>query len=248
MPRGSKLWRAARISIIMLVALAAISIIDVRTKQTNRISKKAAIIDPLYPEDPGHHEEMTTILAAHGYKVDDFRGEDVTPELLRKMGAYRVIILRVHSTRNQDMVWFFTGETYSPDKYVLEQIADEVHRARPNLSSKYLFAVGSDYVRHFMKDKLSGALVILMGCDGLTATDLAQAFLDEGASAYVSWDGPVSLEHTDEATLFLLEALTTRSMTLGEAVAHTNTLVGPDPDYNSTLHIYPVEAISHMIG
>ena len=248
MPRGGSLWLAARVTLFMLIALAAISYLDLRTKQTSQNMKRAAVVDPLYPDDPGYHDEMKALLAACGYKVDSYKGEEVTPERLRKMSAYSVVVLRVHSTCNQDMVWFFTGEAYSPDKYVLEQIADEAHKARPSLSKQYLFAVGSDYVRHFMKDKLSDGLVILMGCDGLAATDLAEAFLEGGAAAYVSWDGPVGLEHTDEATLCLLEALTAQRMTLGEAVAHTNTLIGPDPDYNSTLRVYPEEAANHRIG
>jgi len=232
----------------MLIALAAISYMDVYTRQTGQKGKKATIIDPLYTDNPGYHQEMAELLAAQGYKVDSYKGEAVTPELLRKMGTYNVMVLRVHSTCNQGMVWFFTGEPYSPDKYVLEQIADEVHKARPSLSSEYLFAVGSDYVNHFMRGKLSDALVIIMGCDGLAATDLAEAFLDGGAAAYVSWDGPVSLEHTDEATLRLLEALTTQHMSLGEALALTHATVGPDPDYNSTLRAYPGEAAGHRLG
>jgi hypothetical protein len=248
MPPGSRLHTATRISLAILIALAAISYIDVSTKQKNRTAKRAAIIDPLHADDPGHHQEMAALLAAHGYEVDSFKGEDVTPELLRKMGAYTVMVLRVHSTCNRDMVWFFTGEAYSPDKYVLEQIVDEVHRARPSLGSEYLFAVGSDYVRHFMNGKLSDALVIVMGCDGLAATDLAEAFLGAGAAAYVSWDGPVSLEHTDEATLSLLEALASQHVTLGEALAHTEAIVGPDPDYNSTLRLYPTEAADRRIS
>jgi len=103
-------------------------------------------------------------------------------------------------------------------------------------------------VRHFVKEDLGGALVILMGCDGLAATDLAHAFVDAGAAAYVSWDGPVSLGHTDRATLCLLEALTAESMTLGEALTYTDAQVGPDPDYNSTLLLYPEEAAGHVIG
>ena len=239
MASGSRIWYAARVSLFMLVALTTVSYLDVTLRRSDTHAKRAAIIDPLYTADPGYHGEMASLLEGRGYQVDSFRGEEVTVDWLRKMGAYRVVVLRVHSTCNDGMVWLFTGERYNPDRYVLEQLADEVHKAKPSLEAEYVFAVGSDFVRHFMKDRFSGALVVLMGCDGLTGTDLAEAFVEEGASAYVSWDGPVSLEHTDEAFLCLLEAMTVQRLNLREAVGYTNDLVGADPDYNSTIAFYP---------
>jgi hypothetical protein len=247
MVHKSRLWYAARVSLFMLVALTTVSYLDIALRRSDTRIKRAAIIDPLYTSDPGYHDEMASLLEGRGYKVDSFKGEEVTVEWLRKMGSYRVVVLRVHSTCNDGMVWFFTGERYSPDKYVLEQLADEVHKAKPSLEAEYVFAVGSDFVRHFM-DRFSGALVVLMGCDGLTGTDLAEAFMEEGASAYVSWDGPVSLKHTDEAFLCLLEAMTVQRLTLGEAVGYTNDLVGADPDYNSTIAFYPAASAGIKIS
>jgi hypothetical protein len=248
MVHKSRLWYAARVSLFMLVALTTVSYLDIALRRSDTRIKRAAIIDPLYTSDPGYHDEMASLLEGRGYKVDSFKGEEVTVEWLRKMGSYRVVVLRVHSTCNDGMVWFFTGERYSLDKYVLEQLADEVHKAKPSLEAEYVFAVGSDFVRHFMNDRFSGALVVLMGCDGLTGTDLAEAFMEEGASAYVSWDGPVSLKHTDEAFLCLLEAMTVQRLTLGEAMGYTNDLVGADPDYNSTIAFYPAASAGIKIS
>jgi len=239
MARGGRLWYAARVSLFMFVVLISVSYLDVTLRRSDTHVKRAAIVDPLYTADPGYHEEMASLLEGCGYQVDSILGEEVTVEWLRKMGSYRVVVLRVHSTCNNGMVWLFTGERYSPEKYVLEQLADEVHKARPSLEAGHVFAVGSDFVRHFMVDRFSGALVVLMGCDGLTGTDLAEAFVEEGASAYVSWNGPVSLEHTDEAFLCLLEAMTVQRLPLGEVVGYANDLVGADPDYNSTIAFYP---------
>jgi len=248
MARGSRLWYVARVSLFLLVALATVSYLDVTLRRSDAQVRRAAIIDPLYASDSGYHEEMASLLEGCGYQVDSFLGEEVTVEWLRKMGSYRVVVLRVHSTCNNGMVWLFTGERYSPEKYVLEQLADEVHKARPSLEAEHVFAVGSDFIRHFMKDRFSGALVVLMGCDGLTGTDLAEAFVEEGASAYVSWDGPVSLEHTDEAFLCLLEAMTVQRLPLGEAVGYANDLVGVDPEYNSTIAFYPATSADVKIS
>ena len=76
--------------------------------------------------------------------------------------------------------------------------------------------------------------------------DLAKAFLDVGA-AYVSWDGPVSLEHTDEATLAMLRGLVAKRMCLGDAVRYSLELVGPDPMYFSFMCFFPEEEGSFCI-
>lgn len=87
-----------------------------------------------------------------------------------------------------------------------------------------------------------------MGCDGMRSHDLAKAFLDAGASAYVSWDGPVSLEHTDEATLAMLKGLLTEDMCLRDAVGYSMELVGPDPSYSSLLCFFPEEGGAFRIN
>ena len=95
------------------------------------------------------------------------------------------------------------------------------------------------YKRQFMKDRFKGSTVLVMGCDGASATDLAQAFIDNGAEHYISWDGPVSLSHTDHAFTRLLRAMVEDGMSPVEAAAHAMAAVGPDPDYNSTLSCLP---------
>lgn len=60
-------------------------------------------------------------------------------------------------------------------------------------------------------------------------------------AAYVSWDGPVSLEHTDEAMLAMLWGLVAEVMCLRDAVRHSMELLGPDPAYDSLLCIFPEE-------
>jgi len=242
MPRSIRLWGLVRASLIMVAALGALSYVDVSVRQRDGGRLSAVIFDPLYADDPGLHAEMANLLAAHGYTVDSVTGEKATPGALMRLGHRDVMVLRVHSTCNLGEVWFFTGEEYSQDRYVLEQIADEVHKARPSLGSRHVFAVGSSFVRRFMAGSLRGTIVLLMGCDRLRSEDLATAFTECGAAAYVSWDGPVSLPDTDWAFLGLLETLAAQSMTLGDAVAHANGLVGQDPDYNSTLRLKPDES------
>jgi len=248
MRRYCRLRGLVKATLLMTAALGALTYMDVYTRQGEDARLTAAIFDPLFPDDPGFHREMADLLSARGYNVDSVTGSEATLEWLAELRHRDILVLRVHSTCNGGEVWFFTGEAYSPDRYVLEQVADEVHRARPSLGSKHVFAVGSGFVRRFMSGSLRGTLVLLMGCDGLRTQDLAAAFTECGASAYVSWDGPVTLAHTDLVFLRLVEALTERRMALGEAAAYAETAAGPEPEYNSTFHAYPYEAADNRIG
>ena len=208
-----------------------------------------AILDPLDGEGQGFTSSCLGLFVSASYDVDVFRGENVSVSRIREIsGDYRVVVLKVHSSVYHGRVWFFTGEVYSQGRYVLKQLVDEVHPARPTLGSEFLFAVGAEFVLHFLEDRFDGALIVVMGCDGLRYHDLAKAFLDAGASAYVSWDGPVSLEHTDEATLALLRALVEDGVSLGDAVEHSMELVGPDPSYSSILCVFPEGGGSYRIN
>jgi hypothetical protein len=81
-----------------------------------------------------------------------------------------------------------------------------------------------------------------MGCDGMRYEGPALDFISKGAKAFVGWDGPISAEHTDAATENLLRHLVIDDMTIQQAVASTMREVGPDPTYESSLLVYPLEA------
>jgi hypothetical protein len=93
-----------------------------------------------------------------------------------------------------------------------------------------------------MKGTCKDALVIMMGCEGLNNTKMAQAFIEKGAKAYISWKGSVSAGHTDTATINLLQHIITEKQTIKQAIDNTMKEVGPDPAYNSLLTYYPLEA------
>lgn len=199
-----------------------------------------AYIDPLYAESLGFYKDVDALFGGEGYVFEPTLGGAVTVEHLRRLPTgYDLIIFRVHSTVKEDMVWLFTGEEYRQDKYLLEQLADEVHPARPSLGSERLFAVGADFVNHFMVDRFRGSVMMVMGCDGMKATDLAQAFIDNGARLYISWDDPVTLEHTDRAFRRLLAAMADDGADAEDAVSLALEGVGRDPDYNSSIACFP---------
>jgi hypothetical protein len=226
---------------VLLVLIVSVKLLGSEDR-SGKVRVSVAILDPLTSEGEGFTSRGVELFESAGYDVDIFRGEEVSVARIKKMSeSYKIVVLRVHSSIYRGRVWFFTGERYSQDRHVLEQLLDEVHPAMPALGSEYLFAVGAEFVLHFLDDRFDGALIVVMGCDGLSSYDLAKAFMEAGAAAYVSWDGPVSLEHTDEATLVMLKGLVTDEMCLRDAVRHSMELIGPDPSYASLLCIFPEE-------
>jgi len=87
-----------------------------------------------------------------------------------------------------------------------------------------------------------------MGCEGLSNTIMAEAFIEKDAKAYTGWDGPVSADHTDEATIFLLQQLVTQKRTISEAMEEVMKEIGHDPEFNSNdLLYYPIDAGDYAI-
>ncbi|HLF08168.1 MAG TPA: hypothetical protein VI789_02320 [Dehalococcoidia bacterium] len=77
----------------------------------------------------------------------------------------------------------------------------------------------------------------MMGCNGLFTDTPAQAFLDRGATAVISWDKDASASHTDEATERLIQLTALEGLTPEEAVARAADQVGPDPAFGAQLAV-----------
>jgi hypothetical protein len=90
-----------------------------------------------------------------------------------------------------------------------------------------------------MEGEFDDAVIIMMGCSGLFLRDLAEAFIDKGASVYVAWNGSVELYYVDEATAYLVRQLCSGNVTVKEAVDSTMDVIGPDPEHKAGLQYYP---------
>jgi hypothetical protein len=66
---------------------------------------------------------------------------------------------------------------------------------------------------------------------------MGQALLDRDAKAFVGWTEAVASNHTDTATLYLLQKYIRDGLTIEDAVAQTAAEVGPDPWSNAELRI-----------
>jgi len=193
--------------ILVTVALLLLGLSVWRTQQRlTATSPRAVIIDPLHniTTDLNFTGKACDLLVFNGYRVDTVISDDVTVEALKQISGYDLVVLRVHSGVFDEGVWFFTCEEFDGSKYVLEQLSGEVHIATCPSDPQLLFAVGSRFVAHYLGE-LDGSLVVLMGCDDLSESDLGEAFVNGGAVGVVGWDGPVTLDASDVAVLGFLE-------------------------------------------
>lgn len=245
--------RAKAVALLATVALVSLALgvgLLSWNLSSNGDQPKAAIVDQLsltFP-NPTFVETATDILQHSGYAVAYYPGEEVTVDFYRNLPThdYDLVILRVHSgiseetdlttgeKTRREYVGLFTGEPYSETKYSEEEIG-RLGRGTYHEGAPPLFAISPDFIKYSMRGRFDNTLLIMMGCDGLRSDTTAQAFLDKGAKAFVSWSRPVSASHTDAATLRLLEHLLLDGLTIADAVSQTAAEVGPDPSYGGSL-------------
>ncbi|RLE75319.1 MAG: hypothetical protein DRJ56_05940 [Thermoprotei archaeon] len=194
---------------------------------------------------------ITKLLESRGFEVEACAGANVTVDFMRRLalGNYKLIVLRVHSTRMNfqglflpnGTVVIITGERFRPDKYrnerLLEYLVPSTVDPELRLALGY-WAITPRFVRA-LKGRFPRTVVIAMGCSTLYTSTMAQAFIDKGAAAYIGWSDYVRADHMDKALALLLKLLLVDGLTIGEAVDKVNDVVGPDPDRGATLIYYP---------
>jgi hypothetical protein len=222
-------------------------------------TNKAAIADHLsiFQPNPDFAATAKAILNTAGYNVTYIEGEGVTVDFYRNLPlqGFSVIILRVHSTgecaaqdATQDWVVLFTSELYSETKYIIEQVNGELVPVRfTQEGSPEYFGITPLFVKQRMKGDFSNTAIIMMGCEGLKYSSMAEAFYQKGAKVYISWDGPVTADHTDTTTIHLLKYLLLERITVAEAIVETRKEAGPDPNFQSQIMFYPIYAAPYII-
>lgn len=220
------------------------------------IADELAVTDP----NPMFVQAATNLLERAGYAVDYYGGEEVTIDFYRHLPelGHDLILFRTHAARLRgeedeltDDAGLFTSEPYSRTRYVEEQRANEVRPARyfegAGDLSVYL-GITPDFVKSRMEGTFQDTTVIIMGCDGLRSSTLAEAFVERGAAAVVGWNGPVTAAHTDAATERLLQYLLQGGLALDQAVTQTMADVGPDPTDGTSLAFYLHESFGSSLG
>ena len=221
----------------------------------NRPAVRAAIVDhlSLTEPNPSFVKACKALLEGAGFAVDYYQGEQVTVELYRNLPAhgYKVIVLRVHSAyiHKYLSLAMFTSEPYSKQRYVYEQLRNRVasgHLQPYQKGDPRYLVITDKFVRFSMKGSFDDAVIIMMGCTGVKRC-AASAFIEKGAKAYIGWNGLVSAGHTDRATIQLLKRVLVEKQAIGSAVTGTMKDLGPEPQYQSTLLFWPIEAGKYTV-
>jgi hypothetical protein len=256
-PKGDRrplLFAGAGVAIALVVITVVLAVVLTAggggAPQTN--TKRAIIVDQLTltQPDPNFVSQARATLAQAGYSVDYVSGDAVTVDFYRTLpsSGYDLVLLRAHAgittevdattgqKTSEQYVSLFTNEAYDTNKYSSDQL-NRLGRGTYTVGGDPLFAIGPKFVTESMTGNFNHAIVVAMGCDGLRSDTTAQAFLDKGASAFVSWTKPVSGPHTDEATAKFLQHLLIDKESVQQAVQQTANEVGPDPNYQGELRV-----------
>lgn len=228
-----------------------------KTPVDNTPELKAAIVDQLsiFQDNRTFWLTAQTILNSGGFEV--YYTAAVTVDFYRTLATqgFDLIIFRVHSAikEQSDVLVFFTSEPFDDFKAGMSYLPDFLNDP-PKLVKARVYEGADPYfgiTPQFVKDMNGGfdnSVIIMMGCDGLTYTSMAEAFIEKGAKVYISWDGPVTSSHTDQATIQLLQHLIIEKQTVRNAVTQTNNEVNSDPIYKSELSWYPSEIGNYAIA
>jgi hypothetical protein len=219
-------------------------------------AKRAAIVDQLSLTSPDQAfvDATTTALEKAGYTVDYYPGDQVTVEFYRYLPQhhYGLIVLRAHSglstitnldthqVTHTNSVSLFTGQPFDTSLYQAERDAGRLGRSRYVEDGEEVlgvFGIEPSFVQSSMQGRFDNTLVVLMGCNGLDAPAMAQAFISKGASAVVGYDDFVSASFTDAVTSDLIERLFNDHTPLPDAVKQTSDQFGPDPEYGGRLQL-----------
>jgi hypothetical protein len=250
------IWLAIAVSIVAIVAYVRTSPAGGPSGSTQSGELNAAIIDQLYTlqANQGFIQQASRELEDCGFKVDVYRGREVTVDLYRRLPTfgYELIILRAHSgvlqrgegsaSEETATTFLFTDEAYSQTKHVLEQLSDQIVEAQIEEGYPHVFAVKWRFILESMRGEFQDTIIVMMGCSTTQMSHMAEAFVLKGASTCMGWDAAVDLGYVDRATLNLVGNLCARGMAIEQAVAATMTEVGPDSSYNAYLKYYPGEA------
>ena len=251
----NKLMYAIVAVTLIFIFFLAYSLLPKNPSSNNHTSPpKAALIDHLSFSSPPPNETFKalckTILKNAGFSYTYHGGEEVTVDFYKKLPTYgySLMILRVHSAvieyegNRTDLIGLFTStpcNNITMSKYSFE--INEGRLAQAQLlkeNDTYYFGITPLFVQSdSMIGNFKDTVIIMMGCEGLNRTTMADAFVHwKKAKVYISWTGPVTVSHTDDATIRLLQSLLQQNQTIKAAVDG----ISHDPVWTwSRLDYYP---------
>jgi hypothetical protein len=221
--------------LLVTIVLSALLVVYYLFLQSRGEEWTAAIVDQLAVEDvlsnPDFNATSTQLLAASGYSVKYYPGGAVTIDFYEKLPSKgnKMMLVRAHSAvrDNTTYVDLFTSEVYQESlaNGIYADLAINRHISKASFNvppyTEY-FAVGPSFVSNVMKGGFSDCFIVLMGCNSLNQTSMAEALVGRGAKVVVGWTGNVTLSDTDTCVLGLLDLLLEEDYTVHGAVDRVN--------------------------
>lgn len=175
----------------------------------------------------------------------DYYSDNATVDEYARLASkgYKMIIWRAHSAVDPNhYVAISSSEKNAPGKY--EQYStSQLKLCNITGDPTLYFAITPDFVKECMDGKFEETIVIFMSCNGLNPEYLktAEAFINKGVKAFISWTGWIDSSDNDHEIALLLDYLISQSNTIYEAVNKTTRY--NDPLYGwSKLDYYPKES------
>jgi len=237
------------VSIVLTVTYFAGGNLDDEISSYNGVDK-AVIIDQLHKDIPSLYfqNKTQTLLEDAGYQVDLFTTEDITVDFYKKLPTmnYKFIVFRTHSVA----LGTVAGEIYNIESHIDEQLLGQLKKAVPFLPdyveevgwgalvNQTYFTIGSKAVNEIMQGEFDKSIIILGGCDTLSGRNLADSFLERGASAVIGWDGLIGSDDNDRTILELLEKILSDGEDISNAVESTKENFVSHTQYSPTLKYF----------
>jgi hypothetical protein len=220
--------------LLATIVLSALLVTCYLFLQSRREEWTAAIVDQLAVEDilynPEFNNACTQLLTTSGYSVKYYPGKDVTINFYEELPSKgsKIMLVRAHSAvrENTTYVDLFTSEVYQESLangvYAYLAVNRHISKASFYLSNTKYFAVGPSFISSVMKGSFSDCFIVLMGCNSLNQTSMAEALVGRGAKVVVGWTGNVTVSDTDTCVLRLLDLLLEEDYTVRYAVDKVN--------------------------
>lgn len=114
---------------------------------------RAAIIDQLYDEikNENFHDDAIGYLENAGYVVDVYTTTDITVDFFKKLPQmnYDFVVMRTHGVADfaNENSMLFTGEKYSEENYITEQLLGTVKKGTPLAEISYKPSDDSEWIK-----------------------------------------------------------------------------------------------------
>jgi len=206
-------------------------------------AKRAALVDGLssiYPH-PQFVREIKTIMNKTGYSFDYFSEGAATLDFFFDLPnqGYSIIILRVEGVNirvgDASPVAFATSDQYAGSQRISDQMRNDLGVIQAN--GHTYFAMTPKAISELMCGQFPGTTVLVMSCNSLSDSSLAQAFIDKGAKSFVGWNGSITIVH-DDRVFTAVTALLTMGVQAGSAARYASNLFGADPIWGGLLSTY----------